>query len=287
MMIDGEPVKMPNMMTVISMVFARIPRPPAPFGTLKLGFFTVLIDSFPDNDTLTLDMSTSWTNDSVPSSAIIKTGAFPNIDDSVLFPAPDNKSFFQFGGESNWLFNTLVEIHVSIEQFSINGEGNGNWSQFNPGFSSGFNNVTRPARALAATVDDTFFILGGVENSHTTPQTANLTSNVPIGGVVSFNMTTGIWTNSSAPSHLQRPNGLNGMLSSVPNFGPVGLLLAAGTGTVDQAAPKFDNITIYEPSDKTWHYQTATGDVPSGRDGVCTVGIQGDNGTYEMYAITS
>ena len=269
------------------MVFARISRPPEAVGMLKPEFFTVLIDGFPDNDTLTLDMSISWTNDSAPFSAINKTSVVPNLNDGFLFPAPDNKSFFQFGGETNWLFNAWLAPFVSIGQFSINGEGNGSWSQFNPGGSSGFNNVTRPARALAATVDDTFFILGGMENSHTTQQTMNLTSNVPIGGVVSFNMTTGIWINSSAPSHLQRPNGMNGMLSSVPNFGPVDLLLAAGTGTVDQGAPKFDNITIYEPSDKTWHYQTATGDVPSGRDGVCTVGIQGDNGTYEMYVITS
>ena len=58
------------------------------------------------------------------------------------------------------------------------------------------------------------------------------------------------------PSELVRPRAKSGILSSVPSFGPVGLLLAAGVGTVDDAPRKFDNITIYEPSNKTWQYQT-------------------------------
>lgn len=87
------------------------------------------------------------------------------------------------------------------------------------------------------------------------------------------------------PSHLVRPDGLNGILESVPTFGPEGLLLAAGTGTLNNAPPLFDNITIYEPNTQTWHNQIATGNIPLGRDGLCSVGIQGDNGTYEMYVL--
>ena len=60
-----------------------------------------------------------------------------------------------------------------------------------------------------------------------------------------------------------------------------GFLLAAGVGTVDDTPRTFDNITIYEPTNKTWHYQTGTGDIPAGRDGVWDVGVQGDNRTYE------
>ena len=47
--------------------------------------------------------------------------------------------------------------------------------------------------------------------------------------------------------------------------------------------PPFNSITIYDPSDKTWHSQTATGSIPSARGHTCTVGVQGDNGTYEVY----
>lgn len=139
--------------------------------------------------------------------------------------------------------------------------------------------------AMATTVDNTFFILGGFVSSHAAAQEVvdiNGTDNFPLKGIVAWNMTSDKWTNSSMPDHLVQPNGLNGMLASVPTFGEVGLLLATGTGLVDDAPPDFKNITIYEPSEKTWHYQNATGDIPIGRDGPCTVGVQGDNGTFEV-----
>ena len=105
---------------------------------------------------------------------------------------------------------------------------------------------------------------------------------VPVGGMLAFNMTTGKWINSSMPSELVRPRAENIILSSVPNFGPVGLLLVAGVGTADDALRKVDNITIYEPSDKTRHYQTTAGNILVCRYGICNVDLQGDNRTYEM-----
>ena len=232
-----------------------------------------------------IDISKSWTIEDVEFISINKTSSgVLNLNDGFLFPAADNQSFFQFGGESTWLLYT-PRNPTSVLQFTIEDHGNGSWAEFEPGGSSGFEDITRPSRALAATVDDSFFILGGFLDSHSAENTANIQGldNYPLDGIVAWNMTSGRWTNDSMPSHLVRPKGLNGMLASVPTFGPGGLLLAGGTGTVNNAAPKFDNITIYEPRDKTWHYQSTTGDIPAGRNGPCTVGVPGDNGTYEMY----
>lgn len=246
-----------------------------------------LTSDLSDNDTLTLDMSKSWTNTTPPFGSV---NSSIGLNGGFIFPASDNQSFFQFGGEVNWLFSAWLAPEVTISQFTINGSGNGSWAGFSPGPDSGFNTINRPSRALASTMDDTFFIVGGYSSSHTqysTQSTIALGDNVKLPGIVAFNMTTGLWTNTSSPSHLDRPNGSNGFLNSVPIFGPVGLLLAAGTGTVNttsqiNAPDTFENITIYEPYGKTWHYQNATGDIPVGRDGSCTVGIQGDNGTYEV-----
>lgn len=236
-------------------------------------------------------MSKSWTNNTVTYGSINKTAAgedgVPDLNDGFLFPAADNQSFFQFGGETNWLFNAWVAPPTAAYQFTLSAEGNGSWSVFNSGGDSGINNITRPSRALAATVDNTFFILGGMEASHSARSTMydiKGSDTVPQGGVVALNTTVGRWINSTMPEHLVLPHGRNGMLGAVPTFDPRGLLLAAGTGTVDGAAPKFENITLYEPDQKTWHYQTATGDIPKGRDGGCNIGIAGDDGTYEMYA---
>ena len=238
-----------------------------------------------DNDTLMINISKSWTVVNAEFIPIDKTSSgVLNLNDGFLFPAADNKSFFQFGGESTWLLYT-PRNPTSVTQFTIEDHGNGSWANFEPGSASGFDEITRPSRALATTVDNTFFILGGFLDSHSAEDTANIQGldNYPLKGIVAWNMTSGSWTNDSMPLHLVRPDGLNGILASVPTFGPGGLLLAGGTGTVNNQAPKFDNITIYEPRDKTWHYQSTTGDIPAGRNGPCTVGVPGDNGTYEMY----
>ena len=240
---------------------------------------------YADNDTLMIDISKSWSVEDAEFTSINKTSSgVLSLNDGFLFPSADNKSFFQFGGESTWLLYT-PRNPTSVTQFTIGDHGNGSWAQFEPGSTSGFEKITRPSRALAATVDDTFFILGGFLDSHSAEDTANIQGfdTDPLNGIVAWNMTSGSWTNDSMPLHLVRPSGLNGMLASIPNFGPRGLLLAGGTGTVNNTAPKFDNITIYEPRDKTWHYQSTTGDIPAGRNGPCTVGVPGDNGTYEMY----
>lgn len=244
----------------------------------------VLTSSCVDNDTLLIDISKSWTIDEIKFTSINKTSSgVLNLNDGFLIPAANSKSLFQFGGDSTFLLYT-PRNPTSVSQFTVEGQGNGSWSAFHPGETSGFEHITRPSRALATTVDNTFFIFGGVLNSHSADETAAIqgAESYPLDGIVAWNMTTGRWTNESMPSHLVRPNGLNGMLTSVPNFGPAGLLLAAGTGTVDDEAPDFGNITIYEPRDKTWHYQSTTGDIPAGRDRPCTVGISGDNGTFEM-----
>ncbi|KAL8636037.1 MAG: hypothetical protein Q9226_009297 [Calogaya cf. arnoldii] len=47
--------------------------------------------------------------------------------------------------------------------------------------------------------------------------------------------------------------------------------------------PIFDNITIHDPIDKTWYAQTATGQIPTGRLEACSVGVKGDQGTYEVF----
>ena len=244
----------------------------------------VLNLSCADNDTLVIDVSQSWTIDEVKFASINKTSSgVLNLNDGFLFPAVDFKSFFQFGGDSTFLLYTQRNP-TSVSQFTGEGQGNGSWAPFRPGETSGFENITRPSRALATTIDNTFFILGGVLNSHSADETAAIqgADSYPLDNIVAWNMTSGRWTNNSMPSHLVRPNGLNGILTSVPSFGPDGLLLAAGTGTVDDEAPDFLNITIYEPRNKTWHYQSTTGDIPTGTDAPCTVGVQGDNGTYEM-----
>ena len=43
------------------------------------------------------------------------------------------------------------------------------------------------------------------------------------------------------------------------------------------------NVSLFDPSTKSWYWQEATGNIPSQRDRFCVVGISGGNSaTYGM-----
>ena len=133
-------------------------------------------------------------------------------------------------------------------------------------------------------MDNTGFIVGGYIGSHSEHDTVSIEgyTDIAVPGIASFNLTSGAWSNDTAPEYLQRQNGTFGMLQAVPMFGPGGLLLITGTTFTDGNPDPFDNFTIYEPSEKRWYTQKASGDIPPGRSHPCVVGVNGDNGTYEM-----
>lgn len=234
------------------------------------------------NNTLTLDMSQSSTNESVTFGFINKTLEVFVLNGEILWPTGDPNSCLAFGGVQNLIYGTPPPP-TQVWQLTTNDSGSGSWSNFGFGNISAFNNLTRPGDALGATIDDTGFILGGYISSQTSPAYNGMIGRFSIPGIVAYNMSTGQWSNSSMPQELVRPNGKNGILAAVPTFGTQGLLMATGTGSSSEGALPFDNITIHEPTNRTWHYQTATGSIPRGRDKACTVGIEGDNGTYEVF----
>jgi len=221
-------------------------------------------------------MSISWTNASVPYSTAESHGAI--LNNERLWPANDNKTCYAFGGSTTYIFNSWLSPTVSMYQFMLNGSGNGSWSVFNSA-SSIWSSLTRPDQAAGAKLDDTGYIIGGVENSHSSQATMDFGDTViPVPGIASYNMTSGQWSNDTAPVNVS-----NVFLESVTNFGPAGLLIGGGHAGYSTTAPTtITNLTIYEPIGKTWHNQTTTGNAPSIRDWPCTVGLPGDNGTYEM-----
>ncbi|KAL9036718.1 MAG: hypothetical protein Q9180_004135 [Flavoplaca navasiana] len=229
-------------------------------------------------------MSNSWTNDSVTISSIPKNGA-PNFNGPVLWPSTDNQTFFAFGGElSNWA-RTITGPDVSCWQFTIDGNGGGSWAIFQPGVQSTFRDLNRPAVANGAILDNTGFIFRGAASSRSAPQNRQVRDGdyTPIPGIVSFNITSSLWQNDTVPQQIEDLNAPQGMLAATDAFGTDGLLMLSGLASDVYNPPPFNNITIYDPSDKTWHAQTATGQIPAARSEPCTVGVKGDNGTYEIF----
>lgn len=80
-----------------------------------------------------------------------------------------------------------------------------------------------------------------------------------------------------------------GQLQYVPEFGPAGLLVALGGQTSDKTQwvasrgfLSFQSISIFDPVSNIWASQKASGKLPPARTHFCSVGVQGDNGTFEV-----
>ncbi|KAL8969878.1 MAG: hypothetical protein Q9183_001787 [Haloplaca sp. 2 TL-2023] len=238
------------------------------------------------HSTLSIDMSESWTNDTVEFRLIKKNGA-PDLNAQILWPSTDNRTFYAFGGSQSFWAETIDPPAVSAWQFTADDSGGGSWEQLSAADNSVFADLTRPDFAKGVAIQNTGFIFGGHTSARSSPETASMEGATAIPGIVSFNITSGLWSNDTVPERIQEQIGFQvapyGAFSSAP-FGPDGvLIMTRGMSPNLYSPPPFNSITIYDPSDKTWHSQTATGSIPSARRVTCTVGVQGDNGTYEVF----
>ncbi|KAL8660532.1 MAG: hypothetical protein Q9202_006455 [Teloschistes flavicans] len=244
-----------------------------------------IIDGTPigrvQNVTLSLDLRKSWTNHSVKFNSIDKNDA-PNLNNQIIWPSTDNQTFFAFGGAQSYWENPIDIPDVSCWQFTANGEGGGSWSRFRPVDDSIFWGLVRPDSASGVTLDNTGFILGGHEDQKSSPETVLLGDNIRVPGIVSFNITTNRWANDTMPQYIENLNAPQ-VVASLTVFGADGLIVMAGFTSDRYDHLSYNNITIYDPSDKTWHSQIATGQVPNGRTGACTVSVKGDNNTVEIF----
>lgn len=133
--------------------------------------------------------------------------------------------------------------------------------------------------------------MGGYSSKGTTPQTADVDGFVPIPGIVSYEIETGTWKNSSTADYSAYGTAMYGQMQYVP-FGAEGLLIVMGGSTSDAVAwtdrgsskyVTFQKINIFDPATSSWHNQTASGSIPNARSRFCSVGASGDNGTYDIF----
>ncbi|KAF7504881.1 hypothetical protein GJ744_001602 [Endocarpon pusillum] len=179
----------------------------------------------------------------------------------------------------------------SLWKFTPSSGGSGSWSEQSMPSNSIFPSLTRPAGSISAYGSGIGYVLGGYETAWTTPQTAGLTALVPTPGMVSYNSDTGTWKNESAIGYTTFGTAMFGQMQFVPHVGQEGLLVVLGGATSDVIQWEdrgtnyisFENINMFNPATSTWHNQTASGTTPNSRLRFCSVGVPGDNGTYEIF----
>lgn len=215
----------------------------------------------------------------------------PVLNSLALWASNDGTSFYQWGGEQSSILNISIApvAENSLWRFDADGQGAGSWKAYS--LPSGF---SRASSALYASGNGSGYLLGGYISSRTDPRLESLGGWPSSPGLVSYDMATGAWTNdtSCVDGSCYR---LNGYLDFVPTFGSYGVLVALGGcasnssffgSCKDRPPNNFSTIDVYDPSQKRWYSQTASngpGQLPEPRGGFCGVGLQGDNGTYEIF----
>lgn len=233
-----------------------------------------------------IDLSTSWTNQSVEFNAIPKLGTGPaTLIREGLWLGPDD-TFYSYGGGFSYWENDPDTPPNQLWQFHPNGNS-GSWSQITFQTSS-FLRLKRTYYCIYASTEGLGFALGGIIDSSTNSELepGPQPGNVP--GVVVFNSTSQEWYNVSTSG--TRGYSLDGMADKgaahfVPSFGPIGLLMIFGGEANDGDFASFDSVHMYEPLSQQWQSQFVTGDIPTVVEDPCVVGLAGDDGTYEVVSM--
>ena len=243
------------------------------------------------NNTLSIDLSQSWTPATVAIDAATKPPGAPILNGASLWPAADNQSFYSFGGgPSGATLGHVPEALVDLWQFKDK-----SWSrvQSQSGSSPSLTQV-RPGGGFSASGGGAGYMFGGFRDNDLDGRY----DLAPLANLLTYNMTTNSWTNDSTPTIAPYGTTVLGQAHFVDAFGAEGVLLALGgehagpttTTWIEQGQNfnSFSNLTIYDPSSKTWHWQTATGatgpgDIPPNGVLFCATGARSAEGTYEIF----
>lgn len=230
-----------------------------------------------DNFTLSIDLSSSWTNETVAINLIAKDPEVPIYNYELLWNT-DNISFYSWAGEESGLIESAPPVN-QLWRFVADMDGGGVWSQV---MLSGpaFGNVIPRYQGSGTAIGDTGYYIGGQSGATPTPQV----------GVVSFNSTSKTFSTDLSSGLNEDGTVRYHSVVRVPAFGldGRGLLIVLGgedpgLGTNGaNSLSTFDNITMYDPYINRWFAQAASGTIPPPREQFCAVAQQGDNGTYEM-----
>ncbi|KAI1459324.1 hypothetical protein F4805DRAFT_77319 [Annulohypoxylon moriforme] len=239
------------------------------------------------NSTFSLNLTESWTNETVSFHSISKTA--PLLDQQIHWSDPNNGAgaLYTWGGmavgsdpppeNQLWLLNT-------------DGNGGGTWSEVTQGDFRDFAKLSQPVGAASTQANHVGYALGGQVTSRTDAGIQKESPGYALTGLVSYNFQSGLWANSSTVSNYGGyGTNLNGLAQFIP-FGPNGLLLFFGgaetpvdatNGSISQV--NWNTITLYDPVTGKWYRQGLTGERPPTIERACSVGVQGPNNTYEIF----
>lgn len=231
------------------------------------------------NSTLSIDLSQSWSSSTVSINSIPKSPS--TLDGQALWSNGD--ALYIWGGHVPYF--TRGPSPPASWKFTTDGRGGGSWSEDTPNNPTEFNELIRSEDGAFVSTPTAAFWIGGMASWST--HDIDVSRLVP--GMISFNFTTKSWKNESTTG-LFSVNGTLARASAeyIPRFGPNGLvMLFGGAGDSRENVPQdylsYQNLTFFDPVTRLWYWQTTTGNAPTNRTYSCTAGVEGKNGTYEIF----
>lgn len=225
----------------------------------------------------------------------------PHNDDNMplrnrarLWGDPKGGALYRWGGDGAYA-NTSDNDNIKLWKLDIGDGGGGTWGTPDPVNPFVFAEVNSGVRTFATVCDGAGYTIGGYATSASDARfykTPFGQGSIPLPGVVSYDMESRTWANDSSMGWNAHGRGRSGAavcLEGGSNISDALLLMLGGQSTnldsADDAAAvitAINNITIYDPTQKRWHYQETTGDLPTNRENFCAVVAQSLNGTFEM-----
>ena len=245
------------------------------------------------NDTLSIDLTLPFsTSSNVQINKLSKSPNAPILDYGALWSSADSSYIYTFGGVVPTSAQ-LSDPSVGVWQYVPSGKG---LSYVSVPSSSSPQSPTiagvRPTCAFSTYGQGVGYMLGGYDGavSH-----SYLTTPVP--GLLTYNMTANTWSNESAKGYSTYGTALNGRMHFLPSYGASGILAIFGgefslpSSWLEEGNNHvpFSNITLYDTENKSWYWQTATGntgpnDIPPPATMFCSAMVSASgSGTTEIF----
>lgn len=263
-----------------------------------------------ENRVWTIDLSQSWTKESVQPTSVSRSCTPWRLRFGSLWYDQITDSVYSFGGElgkdgvASESSASIAPLKDSTWPFALFGDQtSGERSEaVNPVWKTGLFSSEISAFMFRYTRSDfgqTYYI--GTRASKWSRNKTGDTSLHSDPGLIIFDYATATLENSTNNGSYFTPKfgGIStretvslakaGLMTYAPPFGIDGICVILGGLEIDETGmtkQRSDNVTIYDPSTRRWHYQRATGDIPEMRfdQFYCAFGAYDSIlSTYDMY----
>ncbi|KAI1421022.1 hypothetical protein F5Y12DRAFT_67382 [Xylaria sp. FL1777] len=241
--------------------------------------------SFNVATTWSINMTESWTNDTVQLRSIPK--AAPLLSKQIHWTDPSAESLYTWGGFTS----DGSSPSQALWRFSPDGSGGGAWAQVTQRDYLDFSRLKGTFGSAFTQAEGVGYSFGGAVMKSSDGSVAKSIPGYATPGLVSYNFQTGVWDNTTVTmaSYGGYGTSLNARAEYVP-FGPNGLLMLLGGAETPVDATNdtiveilWNRISMVDPVTKKWHTQTTSGTKPPTIESHCSVGVPGPNGTYEIF----